>query len=232
MKNLSAPPTKNLLFKPGHNCWGWDIARHATVLIDCANYYRALHEAIANARKSIFIIGWEIDSQTRLLRGEEEKASALPSKALDLIAWKARQNPELKIYLLRWDASFIFAAEREPDPELAWTQKTPENVHVCLDRMAPLGASQHQKVVLVDDELVFTGGMDIARQRWDERAHRPYDPERIDGNGPYGPYHDAQIVMDGPIVKYFSDLVRWRWRTAAGYEACEASPYSSAEQTS
>lgn len=206
------------IFHPAKNCWRTGTANHARVLVDCADYYRAIHEAVRHAKHSIFILGWEIDSHVRLLRGEEEENSKVPSCAVDLLNWKAQQNPDLKIYLLRWDSSLAFIADREPLPEFAWTGATPENLAICMDSTVPIGGSQHQKIIVIDDELVFTGGMDIARQRWDERSHRAVEPERHDELGVYGPYHDVQVAMDGPIVEHFSELVRWRWRRAAGYD--------------
>ncbi len=188
-------------------------------LIDCANFYRALHKAICQAQRSIFIVGWELDSTVRLLRGEDEKATEIPSIASELLAWKAAKNPQLKIYLLRWDSSLAFIDDRELMAERNWAANTPENVHICLDNVVPVGGSQHQKIILIDDELAFSGGMDLARQRWDEREHRFYEPERTDLAGPYGPYHDVQVMMDGPIVTHLAELVRWRWSRAAGYPA-------------
>lgn len=189
------------------------------MLIDCANYYRALHQAIVKARHSIFIFGWEIDSRVRLLRGEEERKSSIPSVAVELLEWKAKQDPHVSIYLCRWDASVVFVTDRDLMPELVWSSRTPENVHTCVDGKVPIGGSHHQKIILIDDELAFTGGMDIARQRWDERTHKILEPERTDANGSYGPYHDVQTVMDGPITKDIAELTRKRWLSATGYEA-------------
>ncbi len=221
------PNQNNTFFQPNKNCWRINRAKHVSLLIDCANFYRALHRAITNAQHSIFILGWEIDSQTRLLRGEEEKKSTIPSIAVELLNWKAHQNSEIKIYLSRWDASVVFIKDRDLLPEFVWTSNTPENVHICLDGQIPMGGSQHQKVILIDDELVFTGGMDIARQRWDEREHRIIEPERQDILGPYGPYHDVQIMMDGPITLDFAELVRERWKKAVDYNAIPIRPITS-----
>lgn len=207
------------IFKPSYNCWKVDEIKHGTVLVDSADFYRAVHSAFSKARKSIFILGWDIDSATKLLRGEEEKATDEPVVLIELLKKKAREHPQMQIYILIWDSSVAFVGEREFLPEYSWTNNTPENVHFRLDDTIPLWGSHHQKIVLVDDELVFTGGMDLARQRWDERQHAPADPRRHDSLGDYGPFHDVQIMMDGPIVKNFSELVRLRWRNAAGYEA-------------
>ena len=96
------------IFKQGENCWATSQASFATPLIDCGNYYKALHSAILKAKHSIFIVGWDIDSRIRLLRGEDEANSEAPSVVSDLLAWKAEQNPDMKIYLLRWDSSLAF----------------------------------------------------------------------------------------------------------------------------
>ena len=204
-------PTAGSIFKQGENCWVSSKATFAAPLIDCANYYRALHSSIVKARHSIFIIGWDIDSRIRLLRGEEEEASEAPSVISDLLAWKAEQNPDLKIYLLRWDSSLAFFAQREMWAKEVWDEKTPDNVQTELDDTIPMGGSQHQKVVLIDDELVFSGGMDVSTNRWDTRDHPVISDERDGPDGEYTPLHDVQAVYAGPLVADFADLVRWRW---------------------
>lgn len=207
------------VIQPGKNCWKKDKAQNAVLLVDSADFYRAVHGALSRAKKSIFILGWDIDSAIKLLRGEEEDASSEPVVLIELLSKKATENPQMQIYVLIWDSSVAFVGEREFLPEYRWTNNTPENVHFRLDDSTPLWGSHHQKVIVVDDELVFTGGMDLARQRWDEREHKPEDPLRTDSLGSYGPFHDVQMMMDGPIVKNFAELARLRWRNAADYEA-------------
>ncbi|MCW8196388.1 phospholipase [Proteobacteria bacterium 005FR1] len=206
--------TENL-FEQGQNCWRKSEAEFAALLIDCENFYRAIHNAICKARHSIFIIGWDIDSRIRLLRGDEERNSPWPSVISDLLARKAAENPQLNIYLLRWDSSLSFFTKRELLLKEVWDQKTPDNVHTWLDRSIPMGGCQHQKVIVVDDEVAFSGGMDIAVQRWDTRRHPVVEVEREDENGIYSPLHDVQCVMAGPVVGHFAELVRWRWDRVA-----------------
>lgn len=203
------------IFKQGENCWVTSTATFASPLIDCANYYRALHSSIVKAKHSIFIVGWDIDSRIRLLRGEEEAQSEAPSVVSDLLAWKAEQNPDINIYLLRWDSSLAFFAQREMWAKEVWDEKTPDNVKTELDDTIPMGGSQHQKIVVIDDELVFSGGMDVSTNRWDTRDHPVLSDERVGPDGEYGPLHDVQIVSSGPVVKDFADLVRWRWLRVA-----------------
>lgn len=206
--------TENL-FRPEKNCWRSSEAEFAALLIDCENFYRAIHNAICKAKHSIFIIGWDIDSRIRLLRGEEERNSPWPSVISDLLARKASENPQLNVYLLRWDSSLSFFTKRELLLKEVWDQKTPDNVHTWLDGSIPMGGCQHQKVIVVDDEVAFSGGMDIAVQRWDSRDHPVVELEREDENGIYSPLHDVQSVMAGPVVAQFAELVRWRWDRVA-----------------
>ncbi|QJR81641.1 phospholipase [Alteromonas pelagimontana] len=203
------------IFKQGENCWVTSTASYATPLIDCANYYKALHASIVKAKHSIFIVGWDIDSRIRLLRGDEEEQSEAPSVISDLLAWKAEQNPELKIYLLRWDSSLAFFAQRELWAKEVWDEKTPDNVETVLDDTIPMGGSQHQKIVVIDDEVVFSGGMDVSTNRWDTRDHPVESEERNGPEGEYAPLHDVQMVAAGPVVKDFAELVRWRWLRVA-----------------
>ena len=215
--------SKSSIFQAGKNCWHSSQADFARPLIDAAEYYQALHSSICKAKHSIFIVGWDIDSRIRLLRGEAEEASEAPSIISDLLAWKAKQNPDIKIYLLRWDSSLAFFSQREMWAKEAWDEKTPNNVKTELDDTIPMGGSQHQKVVVIDDEIAFSGGMDVSTNRWDTREHLIDQPYRVGPGGSYSPLHDVQIVSAGSIVEHFAKLVRWRWDRicndkAIGYE--------------
>ena len=68
-----------------------------------------------------------------------------------------------------WGFSILYALEREPLPALNLVWSTPKNVEVCLDDIVPLGASQHQKIVVIDGKVAYCGGLDLASQRWDTR---------------------------------------------------------------
>ncbi|MBD3586285.1 phospholipase [Salinimonas sp. HHU 13199] len=203
------------IFQQGENCWVSSKASYAAPLIDCANYYKALHSSIVKAKHSIFIVGWDIDSRIRLIRGDDEANSEAPSVISELLAWKAEQNPDLKVYLLRWDSSLAFFAQREMWAKEVWDENTPDNVETVLDDTIPMGGSQHQKIVIIDDEVVFSGGMDVSTNRWDTRDHPVESQERDGPDGEYGPLHDVQAVYSGPLVKEFAELVRWRWLRVA-----------------
>ncbi len=222
---------KNLL-KPGYNCWRTSRASQASMVVDCANYYRALHQAICNAKHSIFVLGWDIDSRIELLRGEDAEKASAPVNFFELIQWKARQNPDLMIYLNRWQFSLFFASQREGLSTLKWRFNSPVNVHYCFDSILPVSASHHQKVIVIDDEIVFCGGMDVAIARWDHREHYPEDELRADPGGmmafirkvPFGPYHDIMCLLSGQPAQDLALWCRERWRRAAGFEPLPLRP--------
>jgi phosphatidylserine/phosphatidylglycerophosphate/cardiolipin synthase-like enzyme/membrane protein DedA with SNARE-associated domain len=135
-------------------------------------------------------------------------------KFLDYLA---RKRQELNIYLLSWDFAMIYAMEREFFPRYKLKWRTHRNIHFCLDGEHPVGASQHQKIVVVDDAVAFAGGFDISKWRWDTSQHRPDDERRIDPDGkPYPPFHDVQIMVDGEAAAALGQLVRQRWYRACG----------------
>ena len=115
-----------------------------------------------------------------------------------------------------WDFSILYALEREPLPALKLVWSTPKNVEVCLDDIVPLGASQHQKIVVIDGKVAYCGGLDLASQRWDTREQKIKDKLRVDASGEmYRPFHDLHAVVDGDAAKVLTDLVMDRWENAA-----------------
>ncbi len=52
---------------PGRNCWRIERAERVAFLVDGEEYFTAVRSALAKARHSIFILGWDIDSRMRLV---------------------------------------------------------------------------------------------------------------------------------------------------------------------
>lgn len=237
---MNAPPVeikqasrlKKSLFKTGHNCWRVRNATFAAPVIDCANYYRAVHQAICNARHTLFIVGWDIDSRIELLRGKEAESSQCPNTLYELLKWKSEITPDLKMYLNRWDYSIFLAAERETFASMKWKLKDIKNLEFIFDDQLPLGASHHQKIIVVDDEIAFCGGMDIAIARWDNRQHHVSENDRKDPKGTlflgledqYKPYHDVQMLVSGDVAQSLGELARKRWHYATGRRAKAVEP--------
>lgn len=202
-------------FIPGTNCWRVERAETAAVIIDAADYFAGARAAMLAARRRIMLIGWDFDTRIRIGSGEEDDGA--PPIVGAFILWLVENRPDLEIFLLRWDIGALKALFRGTTPITVLRWALHERIHVRLDSAHPLGASHHQKIVVVDDCLAFCGGIDMTTGRWDTRAHRDRDPGRIGPGGKAcGPWHDATMALEGPAAATLGELARYRWEAAGG----------------
>ncbi len=111
----------------------------------------------------------------------------------------------------------IYVADREIVPLYTHPWRTHARIHLCLDSCHAVGGSHHQKIVVVDDAVAFSGGQDLAERRWDTPDHAAQDPRRTDSLGvPFPPNHDVQFMIDGEAARALGELARERWRRATG----------------
>ncbi len=200
---------------PGENCWKRVPAGRTAFLVDADDYYRTLAEALKRAWRSVYIIGWDLDSRIPLRRGEYP--DALPNRLGDYINELVKRRRSLNVHILVWDWAMIYAFQRELVPVFRLGWRTPRRVRFHYDDSHPVGGSHHQKLVVIDDSLAFCGGIDLTDRRWDTSAHMPDNPERRDvHNGPYAPQHDVQMVVDGEAARTLAELARDRWLRATG----------------
>lgn len=219
------------ILRPGDNCWRIDQARRVAFLVDGCAYFDAFAEAAIKAQHSIMLVGWDTDSRVRLWPRWAD--GPCPVELGDFLNALVVRRRHLHIYLLTWDFSMVFALEREAFPVFKLGIGTHRRVHFHLDGTHAPGASHHQKIVVIDDKVAFTGGLDLTIRRWDTPAHLSTDPRRVDPAGkPYGPFHDVQVVLDGGAARALGDLARQRWQDATGAiltppPACRDDPWPS-----
>ncbi|HZB54425.1 MAG TPA: VTT domain-containing protein [Reyranella sp.] len=203
--------------RPTHNVWRIERAARAAVLIDAAAFFEAVRGACLKAEHSIMVVGWDIDSRTELVGADGKPTDGLPSNFADFLSDLVRTRPDLHVHLLLWDYSLLYAGERELLPRLSLGWRTPERVTLCIDNSVPFGSSQHQKIVVVDDAVAFSGGLDLTIRRWDTTAHSAENRQRVDPSGhPYRPFHDVQMMVDGAAAQALAQLARERWCRANG----------------
>ncbi|GAB4064713.1 VTT domain-containing protein [Ancylobacter sonchi] len=204
------------LLREGENVWRVESAARAAVLVDGAAYFGALRAALLQAQDSVLIAGWDLDSRMRLVGPSGRADDGLPETLADFLTALVTRRPQLRIRLLLWDYSMVFAFERELMPLYSFLWNTPPQIEICLDDALPFGASHHQKIVVIDDRVAFSGGLDLTGRRWDTSEHLPADERRVDPSGTaYGAFHDVQMLVEGPAAAALGDLLRERWRRAA-----------------
>jgi len=185
------------------------------MLVDGDAYFSALREALPHAQHSVFILGWDIDSRMVLTPGTP--GDGLPAALRDFLNALCQRRRGLRIYVLSWDFAMVFALEREWLPAAKMRWQTHRRLSFHLDGNHPPGASHHQKVVVIDHQVAFVGGLDLTIRRWDTHHHLADEPRRLDPDGkPYPPFHDVQCVVDGDAAAALGDLAAERWLRATG----------------
>lgn len=199
----------------GRNCWRIARARRGAFLVDGDAYFTACAKTMARAQQSILIVGWDIDSRTRLL--VDERIDDLPVTLGDFLDELVARRRGLRACLLGWDYPMVYALDREALPRYKLDWRTHRRIHFRLDGRHPVGAAHHQKIVTVDDAVAFSGGMDLAVRRWDTPMHHGQDPRRVDPAGKlYRPVHDVQMMVDGEAAALLAGIARERWFRVTG----------------
>lgn len=179
-------------------------------------YFRAFREAVRAAEHEVILLAWDLCETVEMIRNPEDD-DGYPSKLSEFLIAMLEEKPELRIRILLWDFSVIYAAEREWLPFTNLWQSDHPRLDLVSDDSVPMGASHHQKLVIIDGVLALTGGLDLAAWRWDSVAHKADDERRISHEGkPYQPYHDIQALLTGEVVDSLRELASDRWERATG----------------
>lgn len=200
------------LLIPGETCWRTATADRVAFLLDTEAYFTAVFEALQKARRSILLLGWGFDPRARLFPDGYDGPDD-PDEIGHVLLRLAEARPDLDIRLLIWRSSFPIAASQEFFPHKARKWFEGSRVKFRLDDQVPFGACHHQKVLVIDDRLAFTGGGDISVDRWDTPAHLEEDRRRIMPDQEcHDPRHEVMAMVDGEAARAFGDLFRERWR--------------------
>ncbi len=211
--NLDGIGSRPRVCSEGRTIWRRGRAGRAALLLDGAAYFGALRSSLKQAKRSVLIVGWDIDSRFRLVGPEGQATDGRPEAFREFLEDLVERRPGLTVHLLLWDYSILYALEREAFTGLTFRWRTPSRLHIELDDCLPLGGAHHQKIAVIDDTVAFCGGLDLTTHRWDTQAHKPDLAERKDSSGEaYPPFHDAQMVVDGEAASALGDLIRERWR--------------------
>jgi len=213
--HLQAVQAAPSILRPGYNCWTVARAERVAFLVDASDYFRAFYEAALRAKRSITILGWDFNSQTRL-HFDPEAPNAPPPLLGDFLNYLVQRRHTLHVHILNWDYPMVFGTDREFPPLYGFGWTPARRVHLRYDYTHPVAGSHHQKVVVIDDTVAFIGGIDLTVRRWDTNEHSPEDPRRVAYGKPYPPFHDLMVALDGEAAKSLASLTRERWLAATG----------------
>jgi phospholipase D1/2 len=205
------------LLIPGQTCWRLERAERFSFIVDAADYFHHTKAAMLRAQHRILLVGWDFDTRTifepggKTLPGYNELGPFLRSLV--------RKRPALEVYVLRSNLKLLpaFGGLWEGvTPVSVMNQFSSERLHFAIDGAHPTGAVHHQKIVVVDDEVAFCGGIDFTVDRWDTPHHSDENRLRRAVGEPYGPRHEVAAAVDGAAARVLGEVARDRWRAATG----------------
>jgi phosphatidylserine/phosphatidylglycerophosphate/cardiolipin synthase-like enzyme len=181
------------------------------VLIDGAQALPAIGEAISSARSHVHIAGWHVTADFGLTRDEHA------SRLRDLLGELAER---LDVRLLLWGGSPLplFTPDRSAVRAVRDEITRGTRVRCELDMHERPMHCHHEKLVIVDDEVAFVGGVDITSLGGDR-----YDDSNHQMRSRLG-WHDAASRVSGPAVDDVATHFAMRWREVTGESLPQRGP--------
>nr|AGU11158.1 Phospholipase D Active site motif [uncultured organism] len=196
-------------------CWRVARADRISVIIDAEAFFRHARAAMMKAKTSILLIGWDFDTRIDLVPGKSKDGS--PDKLGRFLNWLAKRNDALNIRILKWDMGLFASLVRGETPVYMLGWLFSDRVSLKLDSAHPPLSAHHMKLLVIDDEVAFCGGIDMTVGRWDTSEHLEKDKRR---RSPLGfaqePWHDATTCFSGRAAAALAELARSRWQEATG----------------
>jgi phosphatidylserine/phosphatidylglycerophosphate/cardiolipin synthase-like enzyme len=179
------------------------------VFVDGADALPRIADEIEQARSHVWIAGWHFDPDFRL-RGEGPTLRELLAEAAErvevrVLAWAGAPLP-------------LFHPDRGEVRDVRRKLVTGTRISCALDAQERPLHCHHEKLVLVDGETAFVGGIDLTRlagDRFDPAGH----PQR-----PKLGWHDATTRLRGPARADVADHFRFRWHEVTGESLSAGDP--------
>lgn len=133
----------------------------------------AMATAMLLAREEIFIAGWWLCPKVYLTRPPDP-----PLRLDQILRYKAEQG--VHVYILLYQ-EVDFAMANASNQSKGFLKNLHSNIHIVRHPNKFRGGStallwsHHDKVVVVDQNVAFVGGIDLAWGRWDDNTHQIAD---------------------------------------------------------
>lgn len=173
------------------------------VLIEGATYFPALEAAIRAARRSVLIAGWCVTPAFALVRDE-------PPVLLRELLGEAAESVEVRVLLWAGAPVPLFAPRRASVREGRDELVRGTRIKAALDSNERPMHCHHEKLVVIDDEVAFVGGIDLTDLSGDR-----YDTPEHPARGRLG-WHDVASRLRGPAVADVGRHVASRWQAVTG----------------
>eukprot|EP01080_Neovahlkampfia_damariscottae_P009934 gene9934-2255_t len=142
----------------------------AKFYISGKDYFSDLANYLKNAEEEILISGWAIHPHFFLNR------NPFKDKLDDILLERAKNG--VKIRILLWDEA-VLIIDLGSSYAKEYLNSLHKNITVVRDpeHYSLIHWSHHQKTVIIDQNIAFVGGLDIAYNRWDDENYSLFDHE-------------------------------------------------------
>ena len=152
------------------------IMTAALPCVDGLDYFQNLYTAICAAEHEIFITDWWMHPFTFLKR----PAKRFPGSRLDRLL-KSRAKAGVRVYILLWK-ELELAVPHNSFFTSRYLHELHPNILVMRypNHFGSKGVrywSHHDKMVVIDQQVAFIGGLDLTYGRWDTFEHHLFDYE-------------------------------------------------------
>lgn len=180
------------------------------VFVDGKDALTEIAVAIEAARSSVWLAGWYFSPEFRLRHEHSQTLSELLGEAarrvdVRLLAWAGAPVP-------------LFHPDRSEVKSVAERLRRGTQARVALDAHERPMHCHHEKLVIVDGQQAFVGGIDLTSYAGDR-----LDSSEHSARGSLG-WHDAATRIRGPAVADVREHFRLRWQEVTGEQLPEADP--------
>lgn len=160
-------------------------------LVDGAQAYPAMLEAIETARSSVMMASYIFDGK------------GIGARFVDALAAAARRGVDVRVLIDDVDARFSWSSAVKP-LRRAGVPVAVFNPPLLPARLHAINLRNHRKILVVDGATGFTGGMNIDCRYW--------APDQADGAF----FRDLHFRVRGPVVSQLAEVFADDWQFTTG----------------
>lgn len=173
------------------------------VLVDGERAIAEICAALRQARSHVHVAGWHVTPSFALDRDGDA-----PTTLRDLLAELA-ERVDVRVLLWAGPPAPVFEPKRSDVKRIRDELTEGTRIRCTLDARERTMHCHHEKLVIVDDEVAFVGGIDLTSlsgDRWDASEHPAAN--RLG-------WHDVATRLHGPAVADVAEHFRARWQEVA-----------------
>ncbi len=183
------------------------------VLVDGAEVFPALADAIEHAREFVHVMGWHVAPHFELVRHQRRVV-------LGQLLADAAQRVDVRVLVWAGAPLPAFHPTRGEVGEAVKTLTRQTKIRCERDPREHPFHCHHEKAVIVDGEVAFVGGTDLTDLAGDRYDSSDHPARRRLG------WHDVGTRLRGPVVADVHEHFALRWRELTGEQLrpAEVSP--------